>query len=217
MCKKDDSLVENRIYIIIKALLDQNILHSKQVYKLKQGLVGEVLQYKAHQVIYGFKQKYGVDYNKTYTSIVKLMSYQTLFIITNIQGWQIHQIDIKTVFLYGDINKKIFVKLLTSLGYNLLKVAHLNKTLYRLKQSPHIWFSNISCFLESQGFQQYQYNSSVFISDNLIVRVYINNLLILGLELKKIKVLKVVLSKKYQIQDLSQASFYLGIKVIRDF
>ena len=79
-------------------------LTSKQVFKVKKGKDSEVLYYKARQVIKGYLQQYGVNYNQTFTTVVKPIAFRALFAIAAYYNLKIKQINIKTAFLYGLIN-----------------------------------------------------------------------------------------------------------------
>ena len=79
-------------------------LASKQVFKVKKGKDSKVLHYKARWVVKGYLQQYGVDYDQTFTAVVKPIAFRALFAITAYYNLKIKQIDIKTAFLYGLIN-----------------------------------------------------------------------------------------------------------------
>lgn len=87
------------------------------------------------------KQEYGVDYEKTFAPVVKIITVRTIIVIVASQGWPIHQMNIKNVFLYSDLKKNIyetsiwFVLPLTSV------VCNLKRSLYGLKQAPRVWFN----------------------------------------------------------------------------
>jgi hypothetical protein len=68
------------------------------------------------------------------------MSYKLLFIIIIANDLEIKQMDIKTAFLYSNIDTEIYMEQLKGIGAigELYKVYKLNKALYSLKQSPHI-------------------------------------------------------------------------------
>ena len=68
------------------------------------------------------------------------MSYKLLFAITAVNDFKIKQIDIKTAFLYGNIDTKIYIEQPKGIGAirELYKVYKLNKVLYSLKQLPYI-------------------------------------------------------------------------------
>ena len=56
-------------------------LASKQVFKVKKRKNGKVLRYKARQVVKGYLQQYGVNYNQTFTAVVKPIAFRALFAI----------------------------------------------------------------------------------------------------------------------------------------
>ena len=68
------------------------------------------------------------------------MSYKLLFVITAVNDFKIEQMDIKTAFLYSDIDTKIYIKQPEGIGdiRELYKVCKLNKALYGLKQLLYI-------------------------------------------------------------------------------
>ena len=94
-----------------------------------------MVQHKAQWVVKGFKQCYGLDYDKTFASIVKPMSYKAIFSLAVIHDWEFEHMDIKTAFFHREINKEVYVKQPTGFAKD-NKVCHFNKTLYNLKQLP---------------------------------------------------------------------------------
>jgi Reverse transcriptase (RNA-dependent DNA polymerase) len=58
--------------------------------------------------------------------------------------------DVKIVFLYGDIEEDIWIELPTGCGVS--GTTKLKKALYGLKQAPHVWYNTLATFLSSLGF-----------------------------------------------------------------
>ena len=56
-------------------------------------------------VVRDFEKQYGIDYNETFASVVKPMSYKASFAIAAALDLEIHQMDVKTAFLYGDTDE----------------------------------------------------------------------------------------------------------------
>ena len=110
------------------------------MYKHKYGLNSKILQYKLRWVVRDFKQWEGLNYYKTFTLVIKLISYKLLFIIVVANDLKIEQIDVKMAFLYGDINTKIYVEQPKGIGAirELYKIYKLNKAFYSLKQLLYI-------------------------------------------------------------------------------
>jgi hypothetical protein len=57
------------------------------------------------------------------------------------EGWKVHHMDVKTVFLNEDLQEEVFMEQppgFTRSGQE-HKVLHLHKALYGLHQAPHAW------------------------------------------------------------------------------
>ena len=107
MIEEVGSLIKNQMQELINLTSlkpPYKPLAGKWVFKVKKGKDGEVLRYKARWVVKGYLQQYGVDYDQTFTTVVKPMAFRALFAIAAYYNLKIEQIDIKTAFLYGPIN-----------------------------------------------------------------------------------------------------------------
>ena len=119
---------------------------------------GCVKRYKAHLVTKGFAQKYGVDYYEMFAPVVKFTLIRTLLLIGATLDMEIHQMDVKTVFLNIDIQEDVYMTVPD--GYDLMllsmltnPICKLNRSLYSLKQSPRMWNKKIHDFLVSLSFR----------------------------------------------------------------
>ena len=70
------------------------------MFKVKKEKNSEVLYYKARWVVKGYLQQYSIDYDQTFTVVVKPIAFRALFVITTYYDLKIEQIDIKTAFFY---------------------------------------------------------------------------------------------------------------------
>jgi hypothetical protein len=91
------------------------------------------------------------------------MLYKAIFALAAAYNWEIEQMDVKTAFLYGDIDKDIWIELPT--GYRVSGTVKLRKALYSLKQSPRVWYNTLATFLASLDFKPLDTNSSIFYPD----------------------------------------------------
>ena len=73
---------ENGTWNLIDASLDCKVLTRWWVFKLKKDHLGNILKYKAWWVVHGYKQKFGLDYENIFATVVKLMSYKILLTIS---------------------------------------------------------------------------------------------------------------------------------------
>ena len=110
--------------------------------------------------------------------------------------------DVKTAFLYGGIDEEIYVN--QPLGHTdkTSKVCKLRKALYGLKQSSQIWYQTLTQFLLSLGLRPINADLSVFAKKELIIAIYVDDLLLTGPSLDEIKKAKAALSQRFQMTDL---------------
>ena len=98
----------------------------------------------------GYIQTYGVDYSDTFSPISKMTSVRLLISLTTTYNWDLHQFDIKNVFLHCDLQEEVYMN--QPLGFvaheEIGKVCHLRKSLYGLKQSPYAWYGKFNQAVE---------------------------------------------------------------------
>lgn len=124
----------------------RKVLTSKWVFRVKGDL-----KYKARLVIRGCEQKYGIDYKETFSPVVNINSLRVLFAIAASKDYLIRKFDVKTAFLYGEINETIFMEIPEGYEQNSNKVCLLQKSLYGLKQAPIQWNIKFTNFLKTCG------------------------------------------------------------------
>ena len=127
--------------------------------------------------------------------------------------------DIKTAFLYSDINTKIYIEQPKEIKAikELYKVCKLNKALYSLKQLLYIQYFTPIAYLKTLSFGPFTANNYIFYnSKGTYITVFVDNLFIIGLFKANISIIKAKLSKYFYITDLGPYKYYLKIKVIRD-
>lgn len=99
-------------------------------------------------MVKGYIQQFGVDFDQTFTAVIKPILFQVLFVIATYFDLNIDQIDVKTAFLYEFINQLIFVEILkkTKIDANKNMVYKLFKAPYDLKQLPCLRYKKLSTF-----------------------------------------------------------------------
>lgn len=58
----------------------------------------------------GFSQKFDTDYDKTFCPVVRLESVRTLIALSVQYGLQLHQVDVATAFINGDLKEEVYIK-----------------------------------------------------------------------------------------------------------
>ncbi|KAH9310100.1 hypothetical protein KI387_038011, partial [Taxus chinensis] len=78
----------------------------------------------------------GVDYFETFTPIVKMTSIRLTLTITAANRWEVHQMDVKSAFLHGDLEEEIYMEQPLGYVHDPSLICKLKKSLYGLKQAP---------------------------------------------------------------------------------
>ena len=89
---------------------DKIVVTSKWLYKIKHAADGSTEKYKAHFVTRGFSEKEGIDYDEIFTPVPGYITIRSIIAFADSQGWNLHQMDVKTVFLHGSIKKEFYVE-----------------------------------------------------------------------------------------------------------
>ena len=211
------SLKDNKIWKLVNSISkNRKVLIGKWIYRAKREINEKIVKYKTRWCVRDFEQVKGLDYYEIFLVVVKFMSYKVIFAIAAANNWDIEQMNVKTAFLYEDIDEEIYVKVPHSYIDNRKIYCRFRKALYDFKQSSRIWFNTFVTYLNKQNFLALNVDQSVFSNNKVIIVIYVNNLLIVDSDSKFIQKTKKTLHKRFQITDLGSLAYYLGMGVQRD-
>lgn len=89
-----NALMKNKTWHLVPSLKGKNIIGCKWVYKVKKKADGSVDRYKARLVAKGFKQRYGIDYEDTFSLVLKAATIRLILSIVVFKGWSLRQLDV---------------------------------------------------------------------------------------------------------------------------
>jgi hypothetical protein len=170
----------------------------------------------------GYSQILGINFNDVFFLVVKHSSIRTLLSIVAIHDYELEQLDVKIVFLHGELEEDIYMN--QPEGFIILRkenlVCKLKKSLYGLKQSPRQWYKRFDSFMLSHGFKWSDYDSCVYSKivngSTIYLFLYVDDMLIAVKEKSEITKLKTQLSKEFEMKDLVVAKKILDMKIVRD-
>lgn len=193
------------------------------VLKIKRGPTGEIVKYKARLVAKGYAQVHGIDYNHTFAPTVKMSAIRLVLTIAAIEKLKVRHLDIKTAYLYGDLDEEIYMKSPDwyDESMNPDVVLKLKRGLYGLKQAGRQWNKKLTDSLKEAGFEKSEQEPCIFTKGDLtprtIIAIFVDDILVAAATDEGIELIKTFLSLFYKLNDEGELTWYTGIKITRDF
>ncbi|GJX29094.1 putative RNA-directed DNA polymerase [Tanacetum coccineum] len=216
-----ESILQNHTWELVDLPPGCKPLGYKWIFKNKMKADGTIDKYKARLVIKGYRQREGLDYFDTYSPVTRITSIRMVLAIAALRNLEVHQMDVKTAFLNGDLEEEIYMN--QPEGFIAPgqegKVCRLVKSLYGLKQAPKQWHQKFDHTMLESGFKINECDKCVYVKDTssgyVILCLYVDDMLIIGSNDKMIKSTKDMLKSKFDMKDMGLADVILGIKIIR--
>jgi hypothetical protein len=108
MQEEIDSVKRNQTWELTDLPQGHRAITLKWVYKLKQNEIGEIVKHKARLVARGFVQQEGIYFDEVFALIARMEYVRLLLVLAAQEGWQVHHIDVKSMFLNGDLKMKVY-------------------------------------------------------------------------------------------------------------
>ncbi|OMO89784.1 Integrase, catalytic core [Corchorus capsularis] len=214
-----NALLRNNTWVLVPPSTPQNIVGSKWVYRIKYKSDGSIERYKARLVAKGFHQQLGLDYDETFSPVVKAPTIRLVLSLACSYNLDLQQLDVKNAFLHGNLNEDVYMQQPqgfvdpTRPGH----VCRLQKAIYGLKQAPRAWFKRFSSVLLEHGFRMSQADSSLFIQRTtrgcIYLLLYVDDTVITGSDKIGIQSLIRYLHAHFDMKDLGPLHYFLGMEV----
>ena len=216
------SMYVNKVWKLVDLPEGIKPVGCKWIYKKKRGPDGNVETFKARLVAKGYTQKEGIDYEETFSPVAMLKSIRILLSIAAALDYEIWQMDVKTAFLNGNLDERIYMAQPDGFveGGQETKVCELLKSIYGLKQASRSWNIRFDETVKSFGFEQSIDEPCVYklIHEGKVVFLvlYVDDILLIGNDVGKLSEVKIWLAKQFDMKDLGEAAYILGIQIFRD-
>ena len=218
-----DSLIENKTWELVQLPSGKKALSNKWVFRVKYNANGTIEKYKSRLVVKGYLQREGIDYDEIFSPVIRLEALRLMLAIATIQDLEIHQMDVATAFLNGEIDTPEPIYMKQPEGFHKGpkdQVCRLKKSLYGLKQAPRIWYQCLHNFLQSLGFERCQKEYCIYVTrvnnQFAFICVYVDDLTIICKDPDMIRQIKQDLNHKFKMTDLGEIHYLLRIKISRD-
>ncbi|KAJ9561646.1 hypothetical protein OSB04_006806 [Centaurea solstitialis] len=186
------SMYDNQVWELTDLPQHCRAVARKWVFKKKTDMDGNVHTFKARLVTKGFTQTHGIDYDETFSPVAMLKSIRILMAISVYFNYEIWQMDVKAAFLNGKLTED------ASRSWNL----HFDE---RIKEF---------------GFTKSEFEPCVYtkFSGSIVtfLVLYVDDILLIGNDVPTLQSVKAWLSRCFQMKDLGEAAYILGIKIYKN-
>jgi hypothetical protein len=222
MIDEMNSMKNNGVWDLVELPNGVKPIGCKWVFKTKKDSLGNIERYKARLVAKGFTQKEGIDYTETFSPVSKKDSLRVILALVAHFDLELHQMDVKTAFLNGDLEEVVYMKQPEGFSSNDGEhlVCKLKKSIYGLKQASRQWYLKFHGIISSFGFVENPMDQCIYqkVSGSKIcfLILYVDDILLATNDKGFLHEVKQFLSKNFDMKDMGEASYVIGIKIHRD-
>lgn len=200
-------------------------IKSKYAFRLSLNSDGS-FKFKVRLVACGYSQRYGRDFNETFSPTSKFKSFTTVMHLAAVFNWEIHGFDVENAFIETDIDIPIHMYLPSDVYRNpdgsKVKTLLL-KSLYGLKQAGELFYQNLRDKVIKAGYTPLIHDKCVYIKRNestgsvTIIICYVDDVIVTGNDPAEIaKTMSCLGSHFTKITETGNVTKYVGIEMKRD-
>lgn len=222
MVRELNSLHENKTWRLVDRPKNRNVVKSKWVFKIKKDENNKIEKFKARVVARGFSQKYGEDFDQTFSPVVRHSTIRFLIALAAQLNLKIDHFDVETAFLNAELSEEIFMEQPEG-GIKKGqedKVCYLLRSIYGLKQASRQWYELADGTLIKLGYKKSILEVCVYYKIEkgsiTIIALYVDDFLIFWNQISERDYLRDELLKIFKIKDLGRAKHCLGITIEQD-
>jgi hypothetical protein len=216
------SMSINKVWDLEEIPKGAKIVGCKWVYKMKCDSNENIERFKARLVAKDFTQREGIDYTETFSPVSCKDSLRIIMMLVVYYDLELYQMDVKTTFLNGDLLENAYmaqpkgfaVKGKEHMG------CHLRKSIYGLKQASRQWYLKFDETIRCFGFKENEEDNCIYAKFRnrkfIFLILYVDDILLDSSDVSLLLETKRTLSSNFDMNDLDEASFVLGIEIHRD-
>uniref|UniRef100_A0A0W0FDG7 Reverse transcriptase Ty1/copia-type domain-containing protein n=1 Tax=Moniliophthora roreri TaxID=221103 RepID=A0A0W0FDG7_MONRR len=209
------SLQERNVYKLVDLPQGRKVIKSRWVFDVKTDG-----RYKARLVAKGFSQVKGIDYDELFSPVVHFETVRVLLALAALEDWEIQVLDVKTAFLYGELDKEIYMEQPQGFIKGSNKVWLLRRALYGLKQASLSWWYQCTKSMAKLGFKHCISDAGVYYfirgNDIIIAIVYVDDVIFMGSNSSLLHSKKKEFMKIWECRDLGEPREFLRMQITRD-
>jgi hypothetical protein len=210
-----NSLMKKKTWNLVPQSKPKNVENCIWVYETN--ITSDVVErHKDLLVVKGFSELEGIEYTNTFSLVTKMNYVKIILLFTAHFGWEVHQMDVKSAFLHGDLTKNIYMEQPPHFEKDDNLVCQLKKSLYGLKQTSKARYDKIDRFFLDFGFKHCELDHGIYVlhvnDATLIVALYVDDLHITRSTANFILGFKKRIKNTFEMTNLGLLHFFLGIQ-----
>mmetsp|Transcript_26722 Transcript_26722/g.40195 ORF Transcript_26722/g.40195 Transcript_26722/m.40195 type:complete len:496 (+) Transcript_26722:168-1655(+) len=202
-----------------------NLMRCHMVFTVKRLADGSIEKFKCRLVADGNTQRYGVDFNRIFSTVAKLSTLRLLLAIAAASGYRLTSIDVRQAYLQADLREDLYMQMppgLTDVDSNGNKlIVKLRKSLYGLRQAGREWADLLSSFLIDWGFTRSTIDVCLYKyvkGDHLLyVVVWVDDCVIMDNDVAVRDRFVKDLGSRFPVEDKGNLDWILQVQVRRDW
>ena len=212
------ALKEMGTWILVPRPKDRSVVQNRWVFRTKYRANGQVDKHKARLVAKGYSQKQGIDFEETFSPVVRFDTVRFLFALIESEKMATKQVDVVGAYLYGDLEEEIFME--EPEGFRSKTdgsvVCKLQKSLYGLRQSARQWNKKFKEVLALLGLKATTSDPCLYTTQDhdLIFALYVDDGLLAAKDSRKLDRAITLLKNHFKVT-VSPAEFFVGIQIER--
>jgi len=218
-----DSMARNKVWELVDRPPQRKSIGNKWVFKIKRRVDGSIDKFKARLVAKGFTQIEGMDYEETFSPVVRFASIRLLLALVAYLDLELFQMNVKTAFLNGNLEEEIYMN--QPIGFVSKdqedKVCRLKRSTYGLKQSSRSWYFTLHEAITSFGFTIVSEDHCVYVKKTtkeiMFLTLYVDDILLAGNNLEMINATKWWLSSVFDMKDMGETRYVLGVEIVQNY
>ena len=215
-CREElEALHKRKVFDLVKLPPGRKAIKNRWVFDIKSDG-----RKRARLVAKGFSQIEGMDYDEIFSPVVRFETVRMLFAMAALEKWHITALDVKTAFLYGQLDEEIYME--QPEGFKVKgqegKVLRLRRAIYGLKQAALAWWKELDQSLKRLGFTRLYADAGLFVSRHsdgtlIIIIAYVDDVLFLGPNKSLLVSKKTEFMKLWECRDLGDCKEFLRMRI----
>ncbi|GJS04798.1 ribonuclease H-like domain-containing protein [Tanacetum coccineum] len=184
-----------QVWILVDLPHGLKVIGTKWVYRNKKDARGVVIRNKAILVAQGYKQEEGIDYDEVFAPVARIEAIRLFLAFASFMGFIVYQMDVKSAFLYGTIDEKVYV----SQPPSFVDPDHPKKV------------------YKEHGYRRGTIDKTLFIKkdkkDIMLVQVYVDDILFGSTKKSWCDEFETLMKSRFQMSSMGELTLFLGLQV----